>query len=94
MNNNSMQKPRSQHAVSVKERAEIMLTGIEEVLSFDDSAIIMQSTMGQLTLDGCDLNIVKLNLDEGEVVVSGKLNGFFYMEQKKSGGSFFSRIFG
>ncbi|MBE6686987.1 MAG: sporulation protein YabP [Ruminococcaceae bacterium] len=81
-----------EHSVSIENRELVTLTGITEVLSYDESAVVMQSNLGQLTLDGEGLNIVKLNLDDGEVSVSGKLFAVYYMEQRNSRG-LFSRLF-
>lgn len=83
----------SSHSVRIDDRSCITLCGIEEVISYDESSVIMQSCMGQLTLDGEELNIIKLNLDGGEVSVRGKLNALYYMEQKKGNG-LLSRLFG
>lgn len=80
------------HSVIIENRESVTLCGIEEVLSYDEESVIMQSIFGQLTLDGEGLNIVKLNLDEGEVCVNGKLNALYYMEQQKGGG-LLSRLF-
>ena len=82
----------NKHTVNIDDRERITLSGIQDVLSYDDESVVMQSVLGQLTLDGEDLNIVKLNLDEGEVCVRGKLNALYYMEQQK-GGTFLSRLF-
>ncbi len=92
MNGKETCKNQRKHSITVNDRGYISLTGIEEVLSFDENNIVMQSTMGQITLDGSTLNIVKLNLENGEVDIEGKLDAFYYMEQRKSS-SVFSRLF-
>lgn len=81
-----------EHSVRLDARSNITLIGIDEVISYDEASVVMDSSMGQITIDGEGLNIVKLNLDEGEVCINGKLNALYYMEQRKGTG-LLSRLF-
>ncbi|MBQ4562417.1 MAG: sporulation protein YabP [Clostridia bacterium] len=83
----------SKQSISVTDRQSAVLTGVDEVLCYDENNIVMQTCLGQLTLDGEGLNIVQLNLSEGIVSVEGRIDAFYYMEQK-SKKSLLSRIFG
>ena len=56
------------------------LTGIEDVISFDEESVIMKSSLGMMTVDGSELHIVKLELDSGNVTVEGKINSLFYTD--------------
>ena len=86
-------KDNTLHSVRIENRSSITLTGIDEVVSYDEESVVMNSNMGQITLDGEGLNIVKLNLEEGEVCVNGKIGALYYMEQHKGSG-LLSRLFG
>ncbi len=88
-----MKENKGNQTVSVTDRSSAQLTGVEEVISYDENNIVMQTSLGQLTLDGEGLNIVQLNLNEGIVSVNGRIDAFYYMEQKEKK-SLFSRIFG
>ena len=81
------------HSITVTDRGSVSFTGIEEMVSYDENNIVMQTSMGQLTLDGSGLNVVKLNLSEGEVAVEGKVDALYYVEQTGKR-SVFSRLFG
>lgn len=81
------------HNISITDRAQICLDGIAEVISYDENNIIMETNMGQLALDGSGLNIVKLNLGEGRVSVTGKLDALYYTEQSEKK-SLLARLFG
>ena len=80
------------HSIRVDSRGSADVLGVTEVVSYDENNIVMETNMGQLTLDGSDLNIVKLNLGEGEISVEGKIDAFYYMEPKEKR-SFFSGLF-
>ena len=88
-----MKDNKGNHAISVTDRSSALLTGVAEVISYDENNIVMLTNMGQLTLDGEGLNIVQLNLGEGNVSVDGRINAFYYMEQREKK-SLFSRLFG
>lgn len=74
------------HIVNIENRESVTLCGIDEVLSYDEATVVMQSVLGQLTVEGEELNIIKLNLDAGEVSINGRLSALYYMEQQKGGG--------
>ncbi len=88
-----MKENKGNQSVSVTDRSSAVLTGVEEVISYDENNIVMQTSLGQLTLDGEGLNIVQLNLGEGIVSVEGRIDALYYMEQREKR-SLFSRIFG
>ncbi|MBQ3182146.1 MAG: YabP/YqfC family sporulation protein [Clostridia bacterium] len=88
-----MKENKGNQSVSVTDRSSAVLTGVEEVISYDENNIVMQTSLGQLTLDGEGLNIVQLNLGEGIVSVEGRIDALYYMEQRERK-SLFSRIFG
>ena len=80
-------------ALCVTDRSSARITGVEEVISYDENNIVMQTNLGQLTLDGEGLNIVQLNLGEGIVSVEGRVNALYYTEEREKH-TLFSRLFG
>lgn len=88
-----MKENRENQSVSLTDRSSAVVTGIEEVISYDENNIVVSTSLGQLTLDGRGLNIVQLNLSDGIITVEGKIDAFYYMEQRERR-SLFSRIFG
>ena len=88
-----MKENKGNQRISLTDRTALELTGVEEVVSYDENNIVVMTYLGQLTLDGEGLNIVQLNLGEGIVSVEGRIDALYYMEQKEKR-SLFSRIFG
>ena len=88
-----MKENKGNQSLSVTDRSSAVLTGIDEVISYDENNIVVETSLGQLTLDGQGLNIVQLNLAEGIVSVDGRIDALYYMEQKQRR-SLLSRIFG
>lgn len=69
------------HSLNVENRARMALTGIEDVISFDERTVVLASTVGVLTVDGEDLHIIKMNVDSKELGIEGKINGLSYIDK-------------
>lgn len=87
-------KPRAkEHKVEMLSRASLGVTGVEDVESFDETEIVMNTSQGNLIVRGSGLHIGKINLDVGEIKVEGVINDLSYEEISQSGG-LFSKLFG
>ena len=62
------------------DRKVMNITGVEDVVSFDETGAVLRTTLGMLAVDGEELHVVKLDLAGGAVVIEGKINGLFYSE--------------
>lgn len=81
--------------IVLENRSKLSISGVLDVLSFDDQIIITETELGLLTIKGDNLRINKLSIDSSEVVVEGEINNLTYSESdgdKKSGG-LLSKIF-
>ena len=78
-------------------REKLTISGVLDVLSFDDQIVIVETELGLLTVKGENLRINKLSLDTTEVIVEGTIFNLAYSEKsldkKSSGGSFIGKIF-
>lgn len=70
------------------------VTGVENVDNFNDETVVLITNKGKLTIKGQKLNISKLNVDEGKLVVKGLINSLVYSENdNREKVSFVKRIF-
>lgn len=79
----------------LENRGKLSVSGVLDVLSFDDQIVIIETELGLLTVKGEDLRINKLSIDTSEVVVEGDIYNMGYSEKdmdKKTGG-FLGKIF-
>ena len=82
--------------VILENREKLTISGVLDVLSFDDQIVILETELGLLTVKGENLRINKLSLDTTEVTVEGSIGNLSYSEKnldKKSGGSLIGKIF-
>ena len=80
----------------LENRQKLSVSGVADVLSFDDQVVIIETELGLLTVKGENLRIKKLSIDTSEVIVEGDISSMNYSDQKsseKSKGSLISKIF-
>ena len=87
------QKIEVAHNLIMESRERLSITGVEDVESFDEEAIVVYTTQGMLIVRGESLHIEKLSLDGGELVVAGRVHSLRYEEDSKEKGGFLSKLF-
>lgn len=95
-NNNANNLMNTNQRLVLENRQKLDISGVVDVLSFDDQVVIVETELGLLTVKGDNLHINKLSIDTSEVIVEGDMNSFTYSEseqQKSSGGGFLGKIF-
>ena len=79
----------------LENRGKLSISGVLDVLSFDDQVIMVETELGLLTIKGENLRITKLSIDTSEVIVEGNISYLAYSNKdvEKSKGSIISKIF-
>ena len=70
------------HEIILKQRREMSLCGVTDIESFDEAGAVLQTTEGELTLEGEDIKIGTLDTDKGIVTVTGRIDGIFYTNDR------------
>ncbi len=86
------ERPDMPHELRLENRARLNVTGVREVESFDESAVVLHTAKGVLVIRGQSLHLQTLSIDGGQVAVDGTVDALVYEETQKQGG-FFSRLF-
>ena len=84
------------HKITLLNRRTCNLTGVNDVLSFDVSEIILETDQGMLMIKGDELHVNRLTLDKGEVDVDGRIDSFTYSDMaagSHQNESFLSKLF-
>lgn len=85
------------HSLSMEKRKDCKITGVIEVCSFDENAMLMETTDGMLLIRGSDMHVSRLNLEKGEADIEGRVDMLQYTEKTsfaKKGEGLLSRLFG
>lgn len=80
----------------LENRKKLSISGVIDVLSFDDQVVMVETELGLLTVKGENIRINKLSIDTSEVIVEGEISFLAYSDkeqEKIKGGSLISKIF-
>ena len=79
----------------LENRGKLSISGVNDVLSFDDQVVMVDTELGLLTVKGENIRINKLSLDTAEVIIEGEISSLSYSQnkQEKSSGTLLSKIF-
>jgi sporulation protein YabP len=84
------------HKLNINARKSAMITGVNDVLSFDSGEVLLQTELGVLMIRGNDLHVNRLTLEKGEVDIDGKIDSLTYSDTTnyaKSGEHLLGRLF-
>lgn len=70
------------HKLSLEERQKLTMTGVTEVVSFEDSAVVLRTGLGTLIVQGRELQLKTLSLEGGQVAVEGSISALVYEEPR------------
>lgn len=81
--------------LTLDNRRRMTLNGVVDVISFSDEIIAMDTSLGSLTIKGEALKMNKLDVQNGDMIVTGMINSFFYSgtKAKKDKEGIISRLF-
>lgn len=87
-------KKRNSHKLSLLMRRSCSLTGVTDVISFDEQEVVLETELGAMILTGEELHVTGLSLETGEVSLEGRVDAIRYMDgsMKKSGESLWKRL--
>jgi len=83
------------HQVTVKDRKLMEITGVKKLHSFDSETFIIDTTLGQLRIYGQNLEMNNIELDKGELTISGFIQNHEYQDgdYNANGKGIFSKLF-
>ena len=68
------------HKLMMLNRKSMEITGVEDVISFDTKEVLLETTMGILTIKGEDLKVNRLSIEKGELDIEGTVDSMEYSE--------------
>mgnify|MGYP001077691832 CR=1 FL=1 len=79
----------------LENREKLSISGVIDVLSFDDQIVILETELGMLTIKGDNIRINKLSIDTTEVVLEGEITSMSYTDKEitKKDSTFLGKIF-
>ena len=83
------------HSFISRAREGINIDGVSEVISFDEAAVVLATTGGNMSIEGSGLKINILDVKEGNVSVDGHIDCIYYFDptSKQITKGWFGRMF-
>ena len=64
--------------IKMENRKSVLITGVNSVKSFDSKEFILDTKLGILEIEGKDLVLGKMDLENGEVLIKGLIDSVEY----------------
>ena len=68
--------------LQLQDREKLTMTGVTEVLRFEETAVMLRTALGDLLIQGRELKLKTLSLEGGQVAVDGKISALIYEEPR------------
>lgn len=81
------------HKLTLDQREKLIVTGVTEVISFDEDAVVLRTQLGLLRVEGQQLQLKNLSVDGGQLAVEGTVTALSYEEPRQKSG-WLHRLFG
>ena len=84
------------HKIIITNRKLCNITGVLDVISFDEKEVLLETEQGMMTMRGQDLHVNRLALDKGEADLEGSIDSIQYTatsQYKAKGESLLNRLF-
>lgn len=66
------------HVLTLEGRTHARISGVTAVCCFNEQEIVLETSVGEVALLGQQLHIGQLNLEEGQLDVTGEIAGIEY----------------
>ena len=85
------------HRISVLGRGSLEVSGVLDVMSFDEQAVLLSTTCGTMEISGDSLHIHILNMEDGIVAMDGRVDSVAYFDTESGDrdrkNNFFAKLF-
>ena len=83
------------HSIKILERNNIFITGTKKVNNFNEKEFVIQTVMGGVHIKGEGLELIKLDTNDGNICIKGKIDSVVYLENinDNKDNSFFGKLF-
>ena len=84
---------RRAHDLHMTARKSMQIGGVCEVISFDDTCLVIKTVCGEMTVEGKEIKVGVLDTDRGVVSLDGKIDAIYYSDTESDDRrGFFGRL--
>ena len=85
------QLPSRLHSLTLENREKMQIRGVADVTGFDDTLVLLRTSLGQLSIRGEGLHVERIDLESGELELRGQIRELQYDDRPN--GSLWSKLF-
>ena len=78
----AQQNERLPHKLTLNRREQLTVTGVSEVMGFDENTVVLHTDLGTLSVHGKELQLKELSVDSGQTAVTGQISALVYREPR------------
>ena len=82
-----------QHNVIMENRSKLMISGVDEVESFEEDNVQLKTVGGDLTLRGSGMKMESYVSEIGDLAITGNVYALVYINDSSKKSGFFNRLF-
>ena len=79
--------------IILESREKLSVSGVNDILTFDEDEIMLDTELGTLRVSGHGLKVEKLSVDTGEITARGEIGSITYTDENIQKVGFFKSIF-
>ena len=68
--------------VIISDKNKIEIDSVLSVKAFDEESVLLESTLGNICIEGSDLRIENFEKASTKILISGNINGVYYLEKR------------
>ncbi len=82
-------------SLMLENRKKLTVNGVIEVINFNENQILLNTDVGTMIVKGRELKMNKLDVQNGDVIITGQVDSFVYTsdKSKEKKDSIISRLF-
>ena len=69
-------------SVSLRAREDLFADGVTDILSFDDTQLLVETALGKLCVEGEGLRVSELSVNDGRLTLKGRIDGLYYLSDE------------
>ena len=72
--------------LTLEDRSRLTMNAVSEVVSFDETAVVLRTGLGTLVVQGRELKLKTLSLEGGHIAVDGEISALVFYEPRERRG--------
>ena len=80
-----------EHTIALSNRKILSLTGISDVISFDETLVTLSCSQSIISIEGEGMRVLRMDVDLGDLAIEGKINAISYIDKRTRKSGLFSK---